>query len=428
MSPFFALLGMFGAHQEIPEGATISLDEALTYADKNAFAIQIQQTRVEKQRQDALAKAGQLGPKLELGGTYTRFDQPTNASFGGNSFTIVPIQQITGSAAASMPIDINGNMHRLVRASRANQFAQKETLEADRSDIRRNVRSAYLLILRAKGQVTVASEALQSDTARAKNVEQRFKAGILAQVDLLRAQTQQAQSESNLIAAKNGLALAKQGLNNLLARPIEADFDVADVPLYGPATTDAKLLTESAQSNRHEAKALELTAQALAEVRRYAEHANQPVLNVSLGVNESAKPLGFGQRPQVVAGTLALNWPILDSGSYRAQVREARQDEEQAALQLKQVRLQISFDVRQATTNLENAKSRAQVADRQVETARVALKESQLRQEQGVGILLEVIEAQRDLTNAEFAQVTAKYDVLQALADLQRAVGQDDLN
>lgn len=428
MSPFFAFAGLFVATQDFQPGATITLDQAIEYAERNAFAIQIQKTRVEKEHQEALSKEAQMGPALNLGATYTRFDQPTTAAFGGSTFTIVPLQQPIATAGISLPIDITGNMHRIVRATKANQYAQRETLAADEADIRRNVRSAYLAILRARSQVAVAEEALRSDTARATNVDQRYKAGILAQVDVLRAQTQQAQSESNLIAAKNGLALAKQNLNNVLARPIEDEFEVADVPAADVDVSDPRALTGVAEKNRHEAKALELTVQALADVRRVAEHANQPFLNVSLGVTETAKPLGFGQRPQVEAGTLALNWPILDSGSYRAEVRAARQDEAQAKLQLQQVQLEISLEVRQAATNLSNARARAVVADRQAETARVTLKEAQLRQEQGVGILLEVIDAQRDLTNAEFAQVSAKYDVLQAIADLQRAVGSDRLN
>ncbi|HLK14233.1 MAG TPA: TolC family protein [Fimbriimonadaceae bacterium] len=423
MSPFLALCGLFAPSQDLAPGATITLDQALAYADRNAFAILIQQTRVEKQRQDVLAKTGQLGPTLYLNGNYTRFDRPTTATFSGNTVTIVPIQQSYGEASATMPIDISGNMHRLMRASKASQFAQEETLLAQRADIRRDVTSAYYGVLRARSQVLVAQEALASDVERTRNVEQRFKAGVVAQVDVLRAQTQQAQSESNLIAATTGLELAKQSLNNVLARPIESTFDVADVPAANPPAPDAAKLSEEAQRSRHEARALAETARALTEVRKYVQHANEPTLNLGLNYTGNVKPLGFGQRPEVGTGVLSLNWPILDSGYYRAEVRAARQDEEQAQLQLKQVRLQISLEVRQAATSLVNAEQRLKVADRQVETARVALRQTMLRHEQGVAILLEVIEAQRDLTSAEFAQVSAKYDVLQALADLQRAAG-----
>jgi outer membrane protein TolC len=427
MTLFLAFVSLFAGAQDLPPGSTLTLDQALAYADRNAFAILIQKTRVEKGRQETLAQIGKLGPTAYLSGNFTRFDAPTTASFNGNTLTIVPIETLSLGPSVTMPIDISGNMHRLIRASRANQYAQRETLEADRSETRRAVRTAYYAILRAEHQVTVAQEALASDTASATNVEQRFKAGILAEVDVMRAQTQQASSESNVIAAKNGLELAKQNLNNLLAQPIEADFSVVDVPLPSITTPDVTVLTVQAEHTRHEAKALEQTLSALTETRKYIQGQNLPSLNLGASYTYNAPPIGFGTRPEVAAGTLSLNWPILDSGYYRAEVRAARQDEEQARLQLKQARLQISLDVRQANANLVNANARLAVAGRQIATATVALNEARLRQEQGLGILLEVIEAQRDLTNAEFAQVSARYDVLQATADLQRAVGDDTL-
>ena len=143
MSLFFVFASLFVGPQDLPAGSTLTLSQALDYADRNAFAILIQQTRVEKLHQQTLAAIGQLGPTVYLNGTYTRFDQATSATFGGNTITILPIQTLSGEASATMPIDISGNMHRLIRASRANQYAQQETLEADRSDVRSAVRGAY---------------------------------------------------------------------------------------------------------------------------------------------------------------------------------------------------------------------------------------------------------------------------------------------
>ena len=427
MIPFLVFGGLLMGAQDLPPGGTLTLDQALAYADKNAFAILLQQTRVEKQRQETAASQGQLGPKLGVAGNYTRYDQATSASFGSQTFTILPIQQLSGTATAGLPIDLSGNMRRLVRASKSYEFAQQETLQADRADTRRAVRSAYYAILRAQAQLVVAQETLDSDSANVKNVDQRFKAGIVAQVDLLRAQTQEAQSESNLIAAKNNLQIAKQNLNSVLARPIEDDFKAEDVQTPALPTTDPKVLTADAENNRHEAKALENTVHALGEIRRATEQGNAPNLNLSLGYTDSAKPIGFGQRPQVVAGVIALNFPIFDSGVTRANVKAARQDEAQAKVQLSQVRLEISLEVSQATTNLQNALARMTVADRQVSTAKIVLSQANLRLQQGVGIMLEVIDAQRDLTTAEYNQVAARYDVLQAIADLQRAVGDDSM-
>src|ERR1035438_1276169 len=98
MTPFLAFAGLFAGAQSLPSGGRLTLDQALAYADRNAFAILIQQTRVEKQRQDVLAKTGQLGPTVFLNGNYTRYDQATTATFSGNTVTILPIQQLSGGA------------------------------------------------------------------------------------------------------------------------------------------------------------------------------------------------------------------------------------------------------------------------------------------------------------------------------------------
>src|SRR5579872_7056362 len=118
MSPFLVFLGLFAGSQDFPPGGTLTLEDALTYADRNAFAILIQQTRVEKQRQEAAAKEGQMGPTAKVAGNYTRFDQATTANFGAQSVTIVPIQSLYGTASIGLPIDISGNMRRDRKSTR----------------------------------------------------------------------------------------------------------------------------------------------------------------------------------------------------------------------------------------------------------------------------------------------------------------------
>ena len=423
MIPLLALAGLFASPQAAT--STLSLDEALRYADMNAFAIQMQHILVEKQRQNVKENEGELGPKVNLGGTYTHFDQPTTAQFGQQPVVLTPIFQSQGVASVSLPIDISGALHQLVSASKSNLYAQRETLAADRENVRLTVRTDYYAVLRAEGRVKVTQEANDSDRLRAQDVEARFKQGIVAQVDVLRAQTQLAQSDSDLIAAKSALEQAKQTLNNALARPIETDFSVVEVSNAPAVVLDPKELTLTAEDERHEARAMVQTTNALEQIRRAAERGTLPTLNVTGAYTVNGKPLGLGQRAQTVVGQVALNFPIYDSGVTRAKVREAQQDVDLANVQLKQIRLQISYEVREAVTNYVNALARQKVAEHQVETAKATLKAAQAKLDNGVGILLEVIDAQKDLTVAEQSQINARYDVLQAVADLNWATGSD---
>jgi outer membrane protein TolC len=126
-------------------------------------------------------------------------------------------------------------------------------------------------------------------------------------------------------------------------------------------------------------------------------------------------------------GVAAITWPIFDSGITRARVKEARQDEAQNQIGIDQLSLGISLQVRSAVKNLQNAADRLKLAQEQVGVAEEAFRLSNVRHDAGEGILLEVIDAQTDLTQARVGEVSARYDYLSAFADLQQAIGVDQV-
>ena len=421
MSLFFAIASVFAAHA----GAeTLSLDDALQLADQNAFAILIQRAAVEKQRQAVNQVSGTLGPTVSAGGVYTRNGTQSEVNFNGQNVIISPLQTGVATATVSLPIDITGNTHRLIRASKANLLAQRETLEADRSDTRHTVKGAYLAVLRAESQVKVAEEAIGNETERVRTTQAQFEHGTAAKLDVLTAQTQLSQSKSDLITAQNAVTLTKEALNNALARNIKTPVEVVD-PNLPDAPTDEDALDGMAQTQRPEARALLRTREALAQIRRATEQGQQPTLSAAVTYQRNIAAQGLGAQPAQTIGTLTLNFPLFDSGQTRARVKEARQDEETARLQYEQLKLGISLDVRQSYANLSNAKAKLDVANEQVTTAREALRLARLKLDQGEGIYLEVLTAQSSLTQAEQSQVSARYDYMQAVADLQHAVGSE---
>lgn len=424
MTAFFALASLFST-QAGPE--TLTLDQALDLADRNAFAILLQQSAVEKQRQAVEQQKGALGPTVTLSSTYTRFDKESVVNFNGTSVVVSPLQTATAVATASLPVDISGNLHRLVSASKANLLAQKETLEAKRNDTREAVKTAYLATLRAKSQIGVAQEAVTSETENVRTVQAQYTQGAAAKIDVLTAQTQLSQSKTDLVTAQNAYTVAKESLNNALARKIETPLEVVDQPLPTIVNPDENAIASAAETNRPEAKALLKTREALADIRRADEQGLNPSIQLSLVHTRNIDAQGLGARQYTTTGVAALNFPIYDSGQTRAKVRQARQDEVQAKLQYEQLLLGISLEVRQAVSNLNNAKAKLDLTNDQVAAAVEALRLAKLKQSQGEGIYLEVLNAQTSLTQAEQGQVSAKYDYLQAVADLQHAYGSDSL-
>lgn len=420
MNPWFAALAL--AANTAP---ALTLDEAIRIAEENAFSVKASATRVEKARQQALEAQANLLPRLTAEGTYTKFDKGTTANFGpGQSVVIQPDENKTAKFTLSFPLDISGNIGRLVRAARLSLDASKDTLQAQKNDLRLNVRTAYFRVLQAQELVRVSEDNLASARERLANAQKQFEVGAAAKIDVLRFETLVANAEAQLISANNGLRLARQAFNTVLSRPVETAFELA--PVEGEPALDRQVeeLVAEALRNRPELRAAQTQLEALAFVRRAEERGMNPSLGIA-GVYQHNFDPGFGGRKDSALAAATLTVPLWDSGITRARVKAARQDEEQVAVQIEQLKLGLSLEVNQAVTNLKNAMARLEVARRQATFAAENFRLAKLRYEAGEAIQLEVLDAQAQDTQAKADLVNARYEAWAAFAALQRAVGAD---
>ncbi len=409
------------------QAPTLTLDDAIAVAMNNAFSVRAAKSQFEQSRQKVNEAKSSLGPKVTLGGTYTRFDKETTVQLSPSSPPIVevPIDEKQVTAGITMPVDISGNISRGVRAAHALLATANANIEVAKNNLKRDVRHGYFQVAQAKEQVEVNQIALKDQQDRLTNIQQQFNAGALARVDVLRQQVQVSQAQSNLISAQNGLSLAKEAFNNTLGRPVETPFEVQPSAELPNVSADEQALVGAAQAKRPEIVGLKQTAIGLAEVTRAEERSLQPTVNLSITALRNIDPLPGNTVSQTV-GVASVSWPIFDSGVTRARVKQDRQAEEQIKIQLEQTVLGVSLEVRQAITSLANAKSRLDVAVAQVTAAEETYRLAVVRLNAGQGILLEVIDAEADLTRARTGLVSARYDYLTAYSDLQKAVGADD--
>ncbi|CAN5560076.1 alkaline protease secretion protein AprF [soil metagenome] len=409
------------------QSGPLTLDDAIALAARNAFSIQLQASNVEKSRQQvAQAQAG-LGPKVTISGTYTRYGKEATANFGGNTITTQAIDSKVVTAQVSLPIDISGNLKRNVNAAKTNELAVKDTLQATMNDVRLNTRAAYFTVLRNEGLVKVAEQALADAQERLKQGQQLFDQQQIAKVDVNRYETQVAQANSDLIAAKNTLQIAQNAFNFTIARPIDTPVQLTDVQTLPETPANNAELVDIGQRQRPEVQSLEHTVKALSFSRRALEAGLNPSLTAAIQQTRNIDAVGFSSQSQTTYGTLLLSLPVFDSGLTRARVREAQQNELQATINLDQTKLSISQEVRNAITNLQGALARLKNAEAQVALAAEVYRLAKVKQDAGAGTYVEVIDAETTLTQARNQQVTARYDYLTAYAQLQRAVGSDGL-
>lgn len=413
-------------------GPLMTLDQALDIAHTNAFDLKTSESQV-RQAQDRVNEArGLLGPKVVLGANYTRFDKAITATTsggggGGGTTVIQPIDQKQASAQLTMPIDITGTLGKGVAGARAALNASKANLAATENSLDLDVRTAYYGVLRAAALVGVAQQEVTNAQQAVTTEQQQEAAGVVAHVDVLRLQAQLAQAQSDLITAQTGLALAKEGLNNTIGRPIETPFDVQEPTTLPSVTADENALVQAAEARRPEIQAIEFQKTELRWLTRVQEAGLLPSLNLSANYDRNIDPVG-NSRDYTAFATIGLSWPIFDSGVTHARVREAQENERQADIAEQQLQLGVSLQVNQAITGLVNAKSTLDVAQTQVTAAAETYRLAQVQLKAGVGTSLDVSTALTALVQAQQSLANARYNYLTAYAQLQQAVAANDPN
>lgn len=422
------ITAFLGAGLACAQNGPLSVDEAIRLAEEKAFSVRLSKTEVEKSRQRIFQARSLLLPRLDLSANYTRFDEASVAQFGPDAepITVQPIDTSTAALTLSWPIDIFGQVGRLATQAGSAAFqSSKFSLEATRRDLARDVRKQFYAVLRSENLVKVAQQGVVQSKSQLNQAELLFRGDQIARIDVERLKAQLKQTESDLIGTKNLLELQRNLFNLLLARPIETPVSLQDPGALPDVVADPDGMVTAAQAKRPEILSLSKAIDAQDGIRRATEGGLYPTLALSVTHQRNLKTGGFGARDSSTVGVISLGIPIFDAGGTRARVREQRQNVEALKIQLEQLKLAISQEVRSALRTLEDSRSRLQAAEAQVSFAEETLRLANIRQQAGEATAFEIVDAQTAVTAARNSAVSARFDTLSAYADLLRALGGD---
>ena len=164
-----------------------------------------------------------------------------------------------------------------------------------------------------------------------------------------------------------------------------------------------------ALKNRPEAQQAELEIQA-AEQFVKSEHALRfPTIS---GVVTSGYSPAHVDRldDHWVAGGVNIDLPFLNGGLFNARQAEAEARRRAAVQQARDIQNRIARDVRVAYLGTINAYERLQLTAQLLEQASKALNLAQARYDLGLGAIVELTQAQLNVTRAQIAQTGARFE------------------
>ncbi|HLO98915.1 MAG TPA: TolC family protein [Fimbriimonas sp.] len=407
-----------------PQGP-LTVEQAIGIAITNSYTIKNAEETVKSNEQKVREAAGTLGPKVTTNYNYVRFDKSQSGNIGGTQITFVPLDTNTWSTKLEMPLDVVGFWKTNVKGAKAGVEASRNSRTAVINDLKLTVRRAFIAVLRAKNLVEVAEQGNKNIATRVEQATKQYKQGAIAKIDVTRLEAQLANSNADVIAAKNGLQIAKQMLNLTLARPIETEFDVVSLPSAVDVNSGPDALITRGRSERPETKSLANTILALNSVRQVANAGMTPSLNLTVQNQQTLDPVGLNPQRESNTAALNLSVPLFDNGVSRAKMKQTDATIAQTQNNLEQLMLMISQEVRSAVTQMSSAKARVASAQKQVELAEEVVRIARIRRDAGEGTTLEIIDAETQWVTAKTNLVNSTYDLYQAYAELQRAVGND---
>lgn len=407
-------------------GDSLSLADALALARARSPDLRaaLAATRQADARRD-VARAARV-PRVSAQAVYLRYQDAPAVAFGpGVAYGPFGENNYFAWLAVTQPLFTSGRLSNAVRA--AEGFAQAAEWSREHAEVELTAAVAHgfddVLLARALGDVAVQAVAVLEEAVRV--AREHYAAGVAARLDVLRAETRLATAiaalrarETALVAARERLA-ALMGLEPTSLPPLAGSLEESE-RLVAPERLPAGVPTTRADVRELDAGAVAFRAQA-----RAARAARWPALSAFVSVLGSRPELVTGERRAAVnfLGGISLSWPFFDGGASAAGARAAGAAADHHVAQRDGILAAADAAFRVNARVLTAAAEDIREGRANVERAERALTIAQDRYRNGVGIQLEVLEAEADVTQARGDLLRARHASRAALLELRRAAG-----
>jgi len=295
-------------------------------------------------------------------------------------------------------------------------------VEDAREVVALNVISAYLEALRCKATRDTLAQQRQLAEELYKITRERASQGAAAELDANRAMQKVNTLEQQWQQASQSYVAAKLNLANILQERITSDFEVADDAAYGAGTfpertaaiATALAMRADYRSAQSQVRAAELQVKSVKATRL-------PTLGLRVGDGQSGNSPSNNVNTYRVQGQIDV--PIYTGGRIKGEIEEAEGALRQAQALLDRNRGQIETDVLTAISGIEWALKEVETSARNVKLSRQEVEFTRSRFAQGISDNTEVVNAQDRLTQADDAEIQARYVLGLARANLARATG-----
>lgn len=285
----------------------------------------------------------------------------------------------------------------------------------------------YYQLLANKELQGVYHEAVDNLQGHLDNVQAQYNVGTKAKVDVLSSDVSLANAKTTALTADNAVAISESNLNNILGLPLETKLNLADHQLpFDTYNISLQEATDYAMKYRPEVLQAALAVQTAENNIDIADASNKPTVKVSGGNNwkDNTFP-GIDANKRSWNIGASVTYSFYDGGATKAKVDQAKQALLVARETEQKTREAVQLEVKRAYLNIRSAAQKVEETQTVVDQARENYRIQNIRYQAGVGINLDVLDAQLSLNEAQVNHIQALYDYNVGIAKLEQVMGVD---
>jgi len=400
---------------------TLSLHDAEMIALQNHPRIQATQNLASAAKEQVREVRSSYFPVVY--GSLTGVEAETNSRIAAGSLNnpIILDRYANGVTVGQLITDF-GRTHELAKSSGFRAEAQQETVITSRADVLLQVDQAYFEVLRAQAVLQVAQQTVNARQLVADQIRTMANNQLKSDLDVSFAQVDLSQAQLLLIQAQNDLQASFAMLSTALGYPDQKTFQLSEEPLPGTPPSNLDQEINQAFQNRPELIAERLNVQSAGSFATAERDLFLPTIS-AVGTAGLTPFRQAGLDGRYAAAGFNVNIPIFNGGQFNARLAEAKYRAQAEQQILRDLQNRVARDVRTAWLSANSSFQRLAVTDQLLSQATQALNLAQSRYNLGLSSIVELSQAQLNLTQAQIEQASAKYDYQTQLQVLNYQTG-----
>ena len=346
-------------------------------------------------------------------------------------------RDLSAGADVSLPLFAGGRIRNSVRAADTRVEAGRADLRATEGDIFTEAVAAYMDVIRDRSIVELNENQVRVLGTNLQATQDRFEVGDLTRTDVAQSEARLALARSSLATAMGRLEASEENFERVIG---DEPGDLQPPPPLPPLPGTAEQAVEMALANNADLVAVAAQARAAGFDVAAVRGERLPTISAvsstryfnALGSDDSGGSVGIVPNSTTSTGIgLSLRVPLYQGGAAGARVRRAQAFRSQLIEQAIAVERLVVANTGAAFATYRAAQGAIESNEVAVAANELALEGTRAEQTVGTRNVLDVLNAEQELLNAQVALVTARRDAYVAGFQLLNAMGQaeaEDLN